>query len=168
MESHVVDSRLVERLTEEVQRVGSGYHRHQLVLLVAPVGAGKTSVLHQAAEHVGGRFVHLNLELSRRLLDLDLAASQRVLRFVEVVEDVLGSDEMAVFLCRTEMLFDPAFEQDPLRLLRQLSRVRTVAAAWSGAVDGSFLTYAEPWHREHQRYPTDGLALVDMAANAET
>ena len=80
----------------------------------------------------------------------------------------LGSDETAVFLCRTEMLFDPAFQQDPLRLLRQLSRVRTVVAAWSGAVDGAFLTYAEPWHREHQRYPKDGIALVEMAANAET
>ena len=165
MESHVVDSRLVERLVGEVRRVGSSYHR--LVLLVAPVGTGKTAVLCQAAEHLGGRLVNLNLELSRRLLDLDLAARERVLRFFDVFDDVLGLDEPAVFLCHTEMLFDPAFQQDPLRLLRQLSRVRTVVAAWSGAVDGAFLTYAEPWHREHQRYPKDGVALVDMAANTE-
>ena len=88
MESQAADSRLVERLAGEVGRVGSDYYR--LVLLVAPVGTGKTAVLRQAAEHLGGRLINLNLELSRRLLDLDLAASQRVIRFVEVVDDVFG------------------------------------------------------------------------------
>lgn len=163
MASRLDDSHLAERLARHVRSVRGKYH--QLVLAVAPAGTGKAVVLRDVAEHLGGRVVNLNLELSRSLLDLDLAGDQRVLRFAEVLDGVLGLDQRAVFLCHTEMLFDPAFQQDPLRLLEHLSRVRTVVAAWSGAVDGTFLTYAEPWHQEHRRYPIDGLALVDMATN---
>lgn len=43
---------------------------HRLVLLVGPVGAGKETVLRVAAERCDGRLINVNLELSRRLLDL--------------------------------------------------------------------------------------------------
>lgn len=157
MTSREVDSALVERLAREVRAVEASYHR--LVLLVAPVGFGKTVTLRHAAEQLGGHVVNVNLELSRRLLDL--SAEQRKLRCAQILDDILGPDDTTAFLCRTEMLFDPAFQHDPLRLLRELSRRRTVVAAWSGAVDGAFLTYAEPGHPEHCRHPADGLVWVE-------
>ena len=156
------DERTVERLVREANSVWTNYHR--LVLLVAPVGSGKTIVLRKTAEHLDGRFVNLNLELSRRLLEF--TAEQRALRLAQILDEVLGADDTTVYLSRTEILFDPAFQQDPLRLLRHLSRVRTVVAAWSGAVQGSFLTYAEPGHREYRRLPHEGLALVEMSGTA--
>ena len=156
------DERTVERLVKEADRVRTNYHR--LVLLVAPVGTGKTNVLQDAAEHLDGRFVNLNLELSRQLLELTV--EQRALRLAQILDDVLGGDDTMVFLSRTEILFDPAFQQDPLRLLRHLSRVRTVVAAWSGSVQGSFLTYAEPGHREYRRLSHEGLTLVEMPGTA--
>ena len=143
----------------EIQEAEKSYH--QLVLLVAPVGSGKTATLRRVAEEVGGRLVNLNLELAREMLNL--AAEQRVLRFGQVVDDVLGRDASTICLARTEMLFCPAFQQDPLRLLQQLSRVRTVVAAWSGAVEGSFLTYAEPAHPEYRRLPLGDLKLVELS-----
>ena len=126
------DERTVERLVREANSVWTNYHR--LVLLVAPVGSGKTIVLRKTAEHLvslDGRFVNLNLELSRRLLEF--TAEQRALRLAQILDEVLGGDDTTVVLSRTEILFDPAFQQDPLRLLRHLSRVRTLVAAWSGA-----------------------------------
>ena len=156
------DERTVERLVKEADRAGTNYHR--LVLLVAPVGSGKTNVLRKVTEHLDGRCVNLNLELSRRLLEL--TTEQRALRLAQILDEVLGGDDTTVFLCRTEILFDPAFQQDPLRLLRHLSRVRTVVAAWSGAIQRSFLTYAEPGHREYRRFPHEGLALVEMTGTA--
>ena len=150
---------VVERLLGQLQKVEDGYHR--LVLVVGPVGEEKATVLRRVAERVGGRFVNVNLDLSRRLLELDLSAEQRARRLPEVLDDLLGEDT-PVFLARTEILFDPALRQDPLRLLRQISRVRTVVAAWSGEVDGGFLTYAEPGHPEYQRLPHDGVAVVEM------
>lgn len=62
------------------------------------------------------------------------------------------------------MIFDPAFQQDPLRLLRQLSRTRTVVAAWSGTVEGAFLTYAEAGHAEYRRHETEGVSTVKLSA----
>ena len=37
-----------------------------------------------------------------------------------------------MLLDHLEILFDPALEQDPLRLLQGVSRDRTVVAAWPG------------------------------------
>ena len=156
------DERTVERLVREANSVWTNYHR--LVLLVAPVGSGKTIVLRKTAEHLDGRFVNLNLELSRRLLEF--TAEQRALRLAQILDEVLGGDDTTVVLSRTEILFDPAFQQDPLRLLRHLSRVRTLVAAWSGQIQGSFLTYAEPGHREYRRLPHESLALVEMPDTA--
>lgn len=157
MTSQDVDSVFVERLVRTIRAVEASYHR--LVLLVAPVGSAKTATLRHASEHLGGHVVNVNLELSRHLLDL--SAEQRKLRCARVLDDVLGPDDTTAFLCRTELLFDPAFQHDPLRLMQQLSRRRTVVAAWSGAVDGAFLTYAEPGHPEYRRCPVDGLVWVE-------
>ena len=154
------DHPIVERLLTEVHRVRTAYHR--LVLVVGPAGAGKGAVLRLAAEQTHGRLINVNLELSRQLLDL--TTEQRALRFARVLHEVLGPDRSPAFLHRIEMIFDPAFQQDPLRLLRQLSRTRTVVAAWSGTVEGAFLTYAEAGHPEYQRHGTEGLSVVEMPA----
>ena len=154
------DGRIVERLLNEIRRARTGYHR--LVLLVGPAGTGKGAVLRLAAERSDGHLINVNLELSRQLLDL--TTDQRALHFARILEEILGPDDTTVFLRRTEILFDPAFQQDTLRLLRQLSRTRTVVSAWSGTVDGAFLNYAEPGHVEHQRHETEGVSLVEMSA----
>lgn len=115
-----------------------------------------------AAERCDGRLINVNLELSRRLLDL--TSQQRALRLARILDEVLGPDQSPAFLHRVEMIFDPAFQQDPLRLLRQLSRTRTVVAAWSGTVEGAFLTYSEAGHAEYRRHETEGVSVVELSA----
>lgn len=152
------DELAVERLVEEIRRVRSNYH--PLVLLVGPAGSRRAAVLRLAAEQLAGRIINLNLELSRRLLDVP--AEQRPLSFAPILDELLGPDASPVFLHRIEMIFDPAFQQDPIRLLCHLSRTRTLVAAWNGRVEGAILTYAEPGHPEYRRYPVDGLSLIEM------
>jgi hypothetical protein len=54
-----------------IKRMGQAaelYHR--LVMLVAPSGAGKTAALQDVHDRTAVPLVNVNLELSRRLLDL--------------------------------------------------------------------------------------------------
>ena len=154
----ITGERCVDRLVARVHDAGDLYHR--LVLLTGPAGSGKSDALCRAAKQTGGALLNLNLELSRQVLDLDLTEHQRALRLPRVLADILGRDTPVVLLDHIGILFDPAFKQDPLGLLKELSRHRTVVAAWSGAVDNGFLTYAVPGHAEFRRYRPDGVLVV--------
>ena len=133
---------------------------HRLVLVVGPSGSGKTATLRAVAAHAAAPVLNLNLELSRRLLDL--TARQRLLAVPRVLDDLIGRDRPLVLLDNTELLFDPTFEQDPLALLQRVSRNRTIVAAWNGTLGNGFLSYAEPDHPEYRRYRSDGLMTVTL------
>ncbi|MCY4635291.1 MAG: BREX-3 system P-loop-containing protein BrxF [Acidobacteria bacterium] len=123
---------------------------HRLILVVAPGGSGKTEALREVAASTGARLVNLNLELSRRMLDL--TERERALRLPDLLNEVVGKDEPLVLLDNIEILFDAALKQDPLRLLQGVSRNRTIVAAWNGTLEKGYLTYAAPEHPEHRRY----------------
>jgi len=109
--------------------------------------------------------VNIGLELARRLLDL--TERQRILQVPKLVDDIVsetGAD--MVVLDNTEILFNPALGQDPLRLLLGLSRNRTIVASWLGASDGPHLTYARPDHPEYRKYQSDDLLVISLSDHA--
>lgn len=150
-----------DRALEAIGDARCRYHR--LALVVGPTGTGKTGVLRFLAARTGAPVVNVGLELSRRLLEL--GGRQRALgaqRLLEAVVADAGSEP--VLLDNTELLFDPALRQDPLRLLQDLSRRRTVVASWNGSVEDGNLRYTAPGHPEYRRYPAADIPVV----NAET
>ena len=115
-----------ERLSTSIAQASILYHR--LVLLVAPAGMGKTNCLCALAEQQGFRYINVNLELSRCLLDL--TERQRALQTPRLLADVVSKNgEPVVLLDNIEILFDVTLKQDPLRLLQGLSRNRTTVTA---------------------------------------
>ena len=142
---------LSEKVLAGIDGAKALYHR--LILVAAPSGAGKTEALRGVAARTGARLVNLNLELSRRMLDL--TERERALRMPDLFDEVVGRDEPLVLLDNIEILFDVSFEQDPLRLLQGVSRNRTIVAAWNGTLENGYLTYAAPEHPEHRRYSRD-------------
>ncbi len=139
-----------DQIIRKVKQTAELYHR--LILVVAPAGAGKTAALRDVRDRTDAPLVNVNLELSRRMLDL--TERQRALRLPLLLREIAGNggDEM-ILLDNIEVIFDVDLKQDPLRLLQGLSRVQTVAAAWSGAIVEDSLTYAAPDHPEYKRYP---------------
>lgn len=151
-----MSTRTADQIIEKLNRVAELYHR--LLLVAAPSGSGKTAALQDVATRTGAQLLNLNLELSRRMLDL--TERQRALQLSRVLEEVVGRDEPLVLLDNIEILFDVTLEQDPLRLLEGVSRNRTVVAAWNGTLENGYLSYATPDHPEYRRYPRRELVVV--------
>ncbi|HEV2131449.1 MAG TPA: BREX-3 system P-loop-containing protein BrxF, partial [Longimicrobiaceae bacterium] len=121
------------------------------------------SALREVAQHTGARLVNVTLKLSRLLIDLP--DRQRPHRLAELLEQLIAAAEGdAVLLDHLELLFLPALEQDPLRLLKQLSRGRALAAAWLGWYESGYLVYAEPGHAEYRRDAAHEVVVVELTA----
>jgi hypothetical protein len=140
---------LSDKVIGRIDQAAELYHR--LVVLVAPAGAGKTAALQDVRHRTGAPMVNVNLDLSRRMLDL--TERQRALQLPCLLRDLVSKSEgEMVLLDNIEILFDIGLKQDPLRLLQGLSRNKTVVAAWNGSMVDDFLTYAAPAHPEYRRY----------------
>lgn len=154
---------LADRVIERIGQAADLYHR--LVMLVAPSGAGKTAALQDVHERTMAPLVNVNLELSRRMLDL--TERQRALQLPRLLAEIVGASAADVILLdNVEVLFDVSLKQDPLRLLQGLSRNKTVVAAWSGSIDGEHMVYATPGHPEYRRYPLRDFLVVNPEAVA--
>jgi len=154
---------LADRVIKRIGQAAELYHR--LVMLVAPAGAGKTAALQDVHERTAAPLVNVNLELSRRMLDL--TERQRALQLPRLLAEIVGASAAdVVLLDNVEVLFDVSLKQDPLRLLQGLSRNKTVVAAWSGTIDGEHMVYATPDHPEYKRYPLRDFLVVNPEAVA--
>src|SRR5690554_6431741 len=125
---------VVDRVIEKANQALTMYHR--LVLAVGSSGVGKTNVLKEVSSRVAAPLVNVNLELSRRMLDL--TERQRLLelpRILSEIVDAVASNHDIVLLDNIEILFYASLKRDPLGLLQQLSRYKTVVAAWNGRID---------------------------------
>lgn len=154
---------LADQVIRGVGQAAELYHR--LVILVAPSGSGKTAALQDVHARTAAPLVNVNLELSRRMLDL--TERQRALQLPRLLSEIAGSAATEVVLLdNIEVLFDVLLKQDPLRLLQGLSRNKTVVAAWSGSIDGEHIVYATPGHPEYRRYPVRDFLVVHPEAIA--
>ena len=132
---------------------------HRLVLVVAPLGAGKTAALREVAQQTGYNYINVNLELSRCMLELTQRQRQlQASRLLRVI--IRTAHDQAVLLDNLEILFTVSLKLDPLRCLQDVARDQTVVAAWNGTVTTGHLTYATPDHPEYRRYAREDLVIV--------
>lgn len=139
---------------------------NRLVLLVGGNGSGKTGILREVAAGFGTTVLNINLDLSSKLLELN--SKQRSLRLPGILEQIADRAQTLVVLDNLEILFDPALQQDPLRLLQGISRNRTVLAAWSGCYEHGVLTYAAPGHPEFRACRQPDALIVSLKAPSTT
>ena len=149
---------LSDQIIGKINQAAEIYHR--LILVMAPSGGGKTEALQEVQKRTGTPLINVNLELSRRMLDL--TERQRALQLPRLLGDIVASASgEAVLLDNIEILFDPHLRQDPLRLLQGLSRNKTIIAAWNGSFVNGYITYAKPDHPEYRRYPASSILIIN-------
>ena len=158
---------LVDQVLQKIGEARELYHR--LILLVGPAGSGKTKALQEVSASTFAPLINVNLELSRRMLDL--TERQRTLQLPRLLGEIVGeatgdlpaaAQAGLVLLDNIEILFDVHLKQDPLRLLQGLSRDKTVVAAWNGSIVDDHLTYAISDHPEYRRYPIRDFLVVSL------
>ncbi|TVR57521.1 MAG: BREX-3 system P-loop-containing protein BrxF [Candidatus Competibacteraceae bacterium] len=152
-----------DQIKRSLRAAESLYHR--LVLLVGETGSGKTGVLRDVAEEFGTSVINVNLALSGKLLEL--TAKQRSLRLPGILDRIADQAQSPVVLDHLEILFDKDLKQDPLRLLKGISRNRTVLASWNGAMTSGRLLYAETGHPEYRGYDSVDALILRMDKNDE-
>jgi Cdc6-like AAA superfamily ATPase len=147
----------VTRLNEAIRQAAGQYYR--LVLLAGAPGCGKTATLQAVAKENGYSYLNVNLELSKKMLEL--TRTQRSRQVERLLKEVIASAPGdVVLLDNLEILFDPALEVEPLRLLQVSSRNRTIVASWNGTVKDGTLAYAEPGHPEFIQFKQAEAVIV--------
>lgn len=148
---------LSEQIMRKMDDVVEQYYR--LILVVAPANSGKTTALRDVRDRTGVPLVNINLELSKRMLEL--TERQRILQLPRLLQEIIrDSGDEIILLDNIEVIFDVGLKQDPLLLLQRLSRNISVVAAWNGTIVENSLTYAEPNHPEYRRYPMRDFLVV--------
>jgi len=124
----------------------------RLVLLVGPAGSGKTRLFQEISKEAGYPIFKLSGPLSEFLQEL--APNKRPDHIWAHLADSLAENGKGpVLVDNIEVLFLPELQQDPLRLLQDLARNRSLVVAWPGHLDrDGALVYAEPGHPEHKLY----------------
>lgn len=154
----------VTKLEQAIREAASQYFR--LVILTGEPGSGKTAALQSLALKLGCQLVNVNLELSKRMLELTRTQrSRQVERLLkEVIADVPGE---VVLLDNLEILFDTGLEVEPLRLLQVSSRNRSIVASWNGSYRDATLTYAEPGHPEFMQFKQTEAIVITVGTSAD-
>jgi hypothetical protein len=151
------------KLEQAIEQVESQYYR--LVILTGAPASGKTAALQLLAKKLGCQLVNVNLELSRRMLELTrIQRSRQVERLLKEVIGAVPGD--VVLLDNLEILFDTALQLQPLRLLQVLNRNRTIVASWNGSFQGGSLTYAEPGHPEFLQIKQPEAVVITIGKSA--
>ena len=153
----------VVKLEEAIQQAASQYFR--LVILAGAPASGKTTALQSVAHKLGCQLVNVNLELSKRMLEL--TRTQRSRQIERLLKEVIAAAPGdVVLLDNLEILFDTALEVAPLRLLQVSSRNRTIVASWNGNFQGGTLTYAEPGHPEFIQFKQTEAVVIGVGTSA--
>ncbi len=146
-------------LIDAVAAAEAAYYR--LVLLVGPPGAGKTRALELASAEEGWPILRVSGLLAGALLDYP--QRRRAVVVPGLVAGLLSQESSPVVcLDNIELLFEPSLAQDPLRLLQNLARDRTIVAVWPGRYDDGVLTYAADDHPEAHRYSRPEATVIPV------
>jgi chromosomal replication initiation ATPase DnaA len=156
-------SETATKLEQAIEQAASQYFR--LVVLAGAPGSGKTAALQAVAQELGCPLVNVNLELSKRMLELTRTQrSRQVERLLKEAIAAVSGD--VVLLDNLEILFDTGLEVEPLRLLQLISRNRTIVASWNGNFQGGTLTYAEPGHPEFLQFKQTDVVVIPIGTIA--
>lgn len=98
----------------------------------------------------GYKELRLNQSLAEMLIEMHVEERQGAV--IEKVQSLLSEQGPTVLIKEFEMLFDPRYQLDVLKLFCDLSRQRRIAVLWCGTFRENRLEFAEPGFPDFQSY----------------
>lgn len=92
----------------------------------------------------------LNKELAKALVKKEVSIRPQLV--ADEVMKIVSSIQGPIFLTDYEMLFDPRYSIDVIRLFYELSRRAKIVIKWCGTLDDNHLVYATPTYRDFHSY----------------
>ena len=98
--------------------------------------------------------VNLGIAIPEAMRNVPPAKQPQVLQ--STVERLLDVEFPDVILRRIDILFDPVWHIDALKLLLAVGRNRRIYVLWPGVIKGNILEYAEQGRPDYKRFDLSG------------
>ncbi|WP_434567662.1 BREX-3 system P-loop-containing protein BrxF [Vibrio chagasii] len=151
---------LTERLLFNVNAavIQADYRSFKLVLVVIPEDYRREIEGEILNNCIG--FVNLSKELARKLVSLSIR--ERVRRLEAEVDKISNDCGSSVWLTKLDVLFEPALDNDPMRLLKGIAKSKTVVAIWPGEITETSVVYSKPGKPDYKTYPLKELNDIQV------
>ncbi|MEK5299788.1 BREX-3 system P-loop-containing protein BrxF [Bacillus sp. FSL R10-2201] len=111
------------------------------------------------AENHSLPYINVNIEMSQLIRDVPI--NSRTYRIAEAFQQLIDKDQNDVIcLDYYELLFEPSLAIDPLLLIKNSSRNKTLIISWRGTISGNTFIYAEPGHPEYKKYRVQDALII--------
>ena len=148
-----------DTVINSLAHVGKNFSK--LLILVGPASSGKTQCLHEISERINIPYINLGVDLSKKLIEL--SSKQQVLRVSGLTKEIISNVTLdTVLVDNIELLFNPELKIDPVRLLLNCSRNKTLVVAFSGKQIDNSIIYAEPHHREYGKFKINDYEVISF------
>jgi len=140
------------------------YKYYHLVIIVSSQEKRVFNILKYISKKLGYDYINLNLKLSEKLIQFPI--HERCYYVEDYVNELLDQYHAEILvLDNIGILFEPHLKIDPLLLLKNLSRYRSLVVHWNGKIEEGHLIYATASHPDYKKYKIDkyDYIIIDTA-----
>lgn len=151
---------LIDNLLTEVKVAldRAEYQSYKLILVTIPEDFRREIEVEILNNSIG--FVNLSKELARKLVSLSIR--ERVRRLEAEVDKIANDCGSSVWLTKLDVLFEPALDNDPMRLLKGIAKSKAVVAIWPGEITETSVVYSKPGKPDYKNYPLKELNDIQV------
>jgi len=142
---------VMEDLSQRLVDLLSSQAYYPCVLLTETGVARLHAAAQLLASQLGWPVVSAGETLCAALLDIPRKRRPQAARQA-IMDQIERLAPGPLLCCDIDLLFDPALELDPLRLLRDASRQAPLAVFWPGAYTDGLLSYAVAEHAHYRAW----------------
>lgn len=117
--------------------------------------SNRTAKLVEAGQYVP---LNLNVELAEALLEIP--PTQRARNANDAVMKIISLYQSPTIFENYEILFDPRYDIDALKVFAELARRQKVVVKWCGGIKGNTLEYAVPEYPDYHAFKIQDYDII--------